>query len=243
MSQWFEESFGEDYLLVYKHRSKQDASFEVEQIMRWLHLSERDLILDLCCGTGRHTISLARQQLHVVGVDLSKTLLSHAVRDAEDLQIPFVHGDMRRLPFVDQSFTVVLNLFTSFGYFTEDENNEQVLREIARVLKPGGRFLIDFMNRETVKEKLVPVSERTEEGIHIREVRKIDGDYVHKQITVTDERGERHYRERVKMYTREQMESMMNRAGLITEWVAGNFHGETYHLLSDRMIFIGRVSK
>jgi ubiquinone/menaquinone biosynthesis C-methylase UbiE len=239
MPQWYEESFGEDYLLVYKHRNRESASFEVEQMIEWLGLS----ILDLCCGTGRHTISLALQGLHVVGLDLSKTLLTRAVSEAKGLSIPFVHGDMRKLPFMDHSFDVVLNLFTSFGYFTEDKDNEQVIKEIARVLKPEGRVLIDFMNREAVKEKLIPKSIREEQGVQIREERQIQGDFVQKQIWVKDERGERTYQERVKMYTHEEMIVMMEKAGLLLEHTYGNFHGEPYHLLSDRMILLGRVNK
>ncbi|MBA4493713.1 class I SAM-dependent methyltransferase [Paenactinomyces guangxiensis] len=243
MPQWYEESFGEDYLLVYKHRNRQNASFEAEQITRWLQLSKQDLILDLCCGTGRHTIALGRNDFRVVGLDLSKTLLSHAVSESAGLPIPFVHGDMRTLPFMDHSFEVVLNLFTSFGYFTQDRDNQQVLAEINRVLKPEGRFLIDFMNPESVKRKLVPVSEREEQGIHIREERKIAGDFVLKEIWVRDDKGERHYQERVKMYSMDRMEAMMEQAGLTIEQVYGNFRGEPYQTMSDRMIFLGRVYK
>ncbi|SEN56693.1 class I SAM-dependent methyltransferase [Lihuaxuella thermophila] len=243
MPQWYEESFGEDYVLVYKHRSRENASREVNQIIEWLGLSERDLILDLCCGTGRHTISLAGRGFRVVGLDLSKTLLTRAVSDAEGLAVPFVHGDMRKLPFMDGSFDAVVNLFTSFGYFAKDEENEQVLREIARVLRRGGRVLIDYMNREAVKEKLVPESVREEQGARILEKRQIDGDFVRKQIRVKDERGERTYQECVKMYTHEQMAAMMEKAGLIIDHTYGNFRGEPYHMLSERMILVGRVEK
>ena len=84
---------------------------------------------------------------------------------------------------------MVLNLFTSFGYFVEDRDNERVLAEIRRVLKPGGRFLIDFLNRPAVLRSLVPVSEREEDGVKIREERWIEGDVVCKRIFVSDARG------------------------------------------------------
>jgi SAM-dependent methyltransferase len=243
MPQWYEESFGEDYLIVYRHRNKQMAAEEVQRLAKWLNLSERDLVLDLCCGTGRHSISLAKLGFHVVGLDLSKTLLRHAVRDSEGMRIPFVHGDMRHLPFMEHSFDVVVNLFTSFGYFAEDRENRQVLTEIRRVLKPDGRFLIDYLNREAVKQKLVPLSERTEGDTFIREERAIEGDFVVKRIYIRDKRGERSYLERVKMYSREQMEEMIVQAGLGLNAVYGNFEGEAYHPLSDRMIFVGRVKE
>ncbi|MGA9175411.1 MAG: class I SAM-dependent methyltransferase [Thermoactinomyces sp.] len=243
MPYWYEESFGEDYLIVYKHRTREDATREVEVIKRWLRLSEKDLILDLCCGTGRHTVSLAKLGYHVVGFDLSKVLLNHAVKDAYDLAVPFIHGDMRYLPFVDHTFDVVLNLFTSFGYFSDDEDNLQVLKEVARVLKPGGRYLLDFLNKPFVVQNLVPKSEREENGVRIREERWIDGDYVCKSITVTDEKGTRRYQERVKMYDCEQLEHMLGKVGLKVEKRYGSFAEEPVQPSSNRMILIGCVNK
>ncbi|MBA4542112.1 MULTISPECIES: class I SAM-dependent methyltransferase [Thermoactinomyces] len=243
MPSWYEESFGEDYLIVYKHRTREDAICEVGKISRWLHLRENDLILDLCCGTGRHTLSLAKRGYHVVGLDLSKVLLTHAVKDAGELAVPFIHGDMRYLPFVDEMFDVVLNLFTSFGYFSDDEDNQQVLREIARVLKPGGRYLLDFLNKSYVVQNLVPKSEREEDGVRIREERWIDGDFVCKAITITDESGTRRYQERVKMYDSGQLEQMLEKAGLNVEKRYGSFAGEPIQSSSKRIILIGCVNK
>ncbi|TCS96920.1 class I SAM-dependent methyltransferase [Hazenella coriacea] len=240
---WYEESFGEDYLLVYRHRTSQSASLEVEQIIDWLNLSSDDLILDLCCGTGRHSRALVKKHLHVVGLDLSTTLLTHAVQETKQagLSIPFIHGDMRQLPFVNQSFDVVVNLFTSFGYFTKDEDNLKVLTEIARILKPTGRLIIDYMNHQAVKENLVPQSERKENGVQILEQREVQGDYVFKRITISDSHGERKYVERVKMYTLEQMMDLFKQAGLNITHTYGDFKGSPYHQQSDRMIFQGCV--
>ncbi|MBO2532940.1 MAG: class I SAM-dependent methyltransferase [Thermoactinomycetaceae bacterium] len=240
VSEWFEESFGEDYLLVYRHRTMADAEDEVDAIVEWLDLSPKDHILDLCCGTGRHSIALARRGYRVTGLDLSETLLSHAVALSKGLPVRFVHGDMRSLPFSKEMFDVVLNLFTSFGYFVEDRDNERVLAEIRRVLKPGGRFLIDFLNRPAVLRSLVPVSEREEDGVKIREERWIEGDVVCKRIFVSDARGERRYEERVKMYSRDQMEEMMRRAGLSVQQVWGDFEGNPHTERSRRMIIAGR---
>ncbi|SFS65682.1 class I SAM-dependent methyltransferase [Marininema halotolerans] len=240
---WYEESFGEDYLLVYRHRDNKHADQEVQEVAQWLDLSKGETVLDLCCGTGRHSRSLARMGCQVTGIDLSEVLLSHAKSSPEELGIHYVRGDMRELPFADQSFDTVVNLFTSFGYFMEDKENAKVMTEIKRVLKPKGRFLIDFLNRNTVINNLVPRSERMDEGIHILEERWIEGDFVRKKITLTKKNGEEKiYQERVKMYTREQMEEMMGKAGLQIETVSGDFKGSSYNEIdSQRMIFTGRV--
>ena len=243
MPQWYEESFGEDYLIVYKHRNQQDASKEVEQAAKWLSLKNDDLILDLCCGMGRHSISLKKMGYHVVGLDLSEVLLQKAVEKSKGLTIPFIRADMRKLPFIDGSFDVILNLFTSFGYFEEDAENERVLAEIARVLKPGGRFLIDFLNRTSVEQNLVPESKRKVDGLWIKEKRWIEGDFVFKTIELKDQHGKRTYQERVKMYHYEQLISMLEKHSLKYQEVYAGFDGETYSPQGKRMIVTGCVEK
>lgn len=243
MFNWYEKSFGEDYLLVYKHRSRQAAAQEAEKLQEWLQLKQKELILDLCCGTGRHTIALARKGYSMVGMDLSDVLLTHAVRESEGLAIPFVHGDMRALPFVDQTFDVVLNLFTSFGYFEKDEDNIQVLHEIQRVLKPQGRFVMDFLNRYAVEQNLVPESIRKEENTWIRQERWIDGDFVCKKITIEDEAGTRQYEERVKMVEYLRLRQWMEASGLAIIETYGDFKGNPYTKESERMIMVGCVNK
>lgn len=239
MTPWYQESFGEDYLLVYKHRSQEEAEQQVTAILPLLQLTPEDRILDLCCGTGRHAAALARRGFDVTGLDLSDVLLSYARRQRDRWPVTYVQGDMRELPFSSDSFDVVLNLFTSFGYFAEDHENERVLREIARVLVPNGRFFIDFLNREHVRQHLIPRSEREENGLTIREERQVDGDYVKKTITITEGDHERIYYERVKMYTHDEMLEMIERAGLCVERVLGDYDGMAYAEDASRMIFIG----
>jgi ubiquinone/menaquinone biosynthesis C-methylase UbiE len=241
MSQWYEESFGEDYLVVYRHRSKISAQNEVRAITRWLDMKPGQHVLDLCCGTGRHSIALADEGMHVTGIDLSETLLKRAKEDSAGRDIRYVHGDMRELPFADGTFDVVVNLFTSFGYFETDADNRKVLEEMARVLRTDGAFLIDFLNRQSVQIRLVPVSEREQNGLHIREERCIDGDFVRKTITITTPDGkQRQYHERVKMYTFEQMRDMLEQSGLRVEDAKGDFEGNPYTPESPRMILMGR---
>lgn len=243
MPQWYEESFGKDYLLVYKHRNQQDASREVEQAAKWLALTENDLILDLCCGMGRHTISLAKRGYQVVGLDLSGVLLEKAIEKSNGLAIPFIQADMRNLPLMNNSFDVVLNLFTSFGYFRDDQDNERVLAEMARILRPEGRFLIDFLNRNSVIATLVPESKREVDGIRIKEKRWIEGDFVCKTIDIEDEQGTRTYQERVKMYDLDHLISMLEKHSLKVKEIFANFDGEPYHPDGERVIIKGCVQK
>lgn len=243
MNDWYKESFGEDYLLVYQHRSKEQAKQEVDQLIGWLDLKPQERILDLCCGSGRHTIALAKAGFHAIGFDLSEVLLHHALKDSQGLPIYFVHGDMRRLPFVEDSFHVVLNLFTSFGYFDQNESNRLVLKEISRVLKPNGRFCIDFLNASYVRKNLIPESKRKIGDTVVHEVREIKDDFVTKTLRVVNPNRERVYYERVKLYSKLEMLEMLGQVGLEVQQIFGNFSGQPFSEDSERMILVGRSVK
>ncbi|UUZ84364.1 methyltransferase domain-containing protein [Paenibacillus sp. P26] len=120
MSEWYKKSFGNDYLLVYKHRDLQGAYAEVRSMMEWLQPPEGAEVLDLCCGMGRHSMALNRFGFHVTGVDLSDVLLTEARRLDTEEEVRWVQGDMRQVP-LNETFDAVVNLFTSFGYFDTDE--------------------------------------------------------------------------------------------------------------------------
>jgi len=100
------------------------------------------LMLDLCCGQGRHSIRLAGMGYHIMGMDSSRSLLDIANRSS---RLRFIQGDMRNIPVRENTFDAVINIFTSFGFF-DDEGNMQVLKSVASVLKSGGRFLLDYWN-------------------------------------------------------------------------------------------------
>lgn len=243
MTEWYEESFGEDYLLVYKHRDIQGAVHEVQKMASWLHLPAQGRVLDLCCGMGRHSLVLSEEGYQVTGVDLSDVLLEEAKEMDQEQAVTWISGDMRQLPLPSSEFDAVLNLFTSFGYFKKDKEHIKVLQEIYRVLKPNGCFIIDFLNPAYVSQNLVPESSRISEGQRILERRKIENGYVTKDITITDVYGgePRHYQERVKLYTLDEFKEMVEAAGLCIDQVHGSYDEDQYKPeTSPRMIFVGR---
>jgi ubiquinone/menaquinone biosynthesis C-methylase UbiE len=247
MSEWFERSFGEDYLLVYKHRDMQGAKQEVHKMISWLNLHKGATVLDLCCGMGRHSLALAEAGYEVTGVDLSKVLLREAQKNDTEKQIKFIKADMRNLPITKQ-FDAIVNLFSSFGYFETDEEHLQVLQEIKRLLIPGGKFIIDFLNPAYTMANLVSESQRVDEGQLIQEKRSIEQGYVKKQITITDinyeglhvKQPERHYLERIRLYSSEDFKSLLSKVDLTLENIYGGYNGEPYNVdSSKRMIMVG----
>jgi ubiquinone/menaquinone biosynthesis C-methylase UbiE len=241
MDAWYEKSFGKDYLIVYKHRDLQGAYEEVRRMISWLGLPQGAEVLDLCCGMGRHALALSDFGYRVTGVDLSDVLLAEARQRDTERRVRWIKGDMRDVP-LDQRFAAVVNLFTSFGYFTDDEENVKVLTEIRRLLRPGGKFIVDYLNPVHVAAHLIPYSERREGMLHIEEFRKIEQGFVQKRIVIKEDgAAERHYLERVKLYDLPQLLEMAAAAGLQTDEVYGSYHGDPYDAQgSPRLIIVGR---
>jgi SAM-dependent methyltransferase len=236
---WFETAFGRLYPLVYAHRDDDSASREIECLGRWLNLTGTRLkTLDVCCGTGRHTEALAGMGLDVTGMDLSMVLLTRGAA-RPGLTGCLVRAEMRALPFGSE-FDLVTNLFTSFGYFSDDRDNEQALREMARVLVPDGRLVLDHMNRTAVESKLVHEDSETRDGLRIRQARRIEGNRMKKEIDVeiiAD--GERiHLVEDVRLYSPAEMRCLLEASGLEEIGLYGDFDGGALRGSSPRMIAV-----
>nr|HEX4317111.1 methyltransferase domain-containing protein [Kofleriaceae bacterium] len=147
---WFVDLFDEDYLRTLPFLTPQATQAEAEFVIEAMGLQPGAQLLDVGCGYGRHAMELAARGYHVVGLDLSTPLLVRGGEEAHrrNLTINFVRGDMRELDF-DSQFDGAYCLFSTFGYF-DDETNKKTLANVARALRPGGRVLIEILNRDYV---------------------------------------------------------------------------------------------
>ena len=158
-----DEVFDEDYLYFYEPLLSDEASDgQVDLIWRLFELEPGVDLLDLACGHGRIANRLAAKGARVTGLDATPLFLERARADAaaRRVEVEYVEGDMRELPWEDR-FDRVLCWFTSFGYF-DDDDNRRVLREAHRVLRPGGRLLIENNNPADLLRRWLPwiVTER-----------------------------------------------------------------------------------
>jgi SAM-dependent methyltransferase len=234
---WYEAAFRASYRAVYPHRNLAAARREVE------HLKQRGLagrVLDAGCGFGRHCIVMAEMGIEPVGLDLSEELLLQVrfEKGGERLGGKMVRGDLRRLPFGDRAFDGLTLLFSSFGYF-EDAENEAVMVELARVLRPGGLAFLDLMNPERVRATLVPRSERRQGGWTIEESRSLspDGRRVRKEVSLRDDEGtQRGWREDVRLYDMEEITALAAAVGMELVGIDGDFLGARFGAEAERQI-------
>ena len=150
---------------------------------------------------------------------------------------------MRELPFRDAAFGGLTSFFTSFGYFDDPADDERVLAEMARVLRPDGTFMLDFLNAEHVRRELVPEDVRDTELGRVVQRRTIVNDTVVKSIRIEPQaEGDttRTFHERVRLYKREKLEELLREAGLATTHRYGDYAGNAATGIGPRLILAGR---
>ncbi len=228
---WYVQAFQSDYLDVYAHRDQDNAQAMLEFCIQACDLKPHERILDLCCGQGRHTKILYSQGFQVTGLDLSSELLKHARKTG--LKTPLVRADILYIPLADQTFDVIFNLFSSFGYFAQDSENLAALQDATRILKNGGKLLIDHMNPVIVEKKLVAFSEEKKAGKHLSYQRTINKDTqrVEKTVKILSP-GQRttSYKESVRLFLPFEFDRMFEQSGLRLLARYGNFDGSDFLL-------------
>lgn len=239
---WYQEWFGEEYLELYAHRDEEEARQQVAFFHRQCGEAAASLkapVLDLACGMGRHVQELQTLGYHTVGCDLSYTLLRTGIREYGPMAV--ARADMRHLPFGDGGFGGLVNFFTSFGYFAEEDENLQVVREMARVLAPGAQFLFDYLNVDRELENLVQREVRETPSGSVRIERWFDRSdrSFNKRMTI----GEKRYLERVRGYDLDEISAMFASCSLSIRSAFGDFDGSPFSRTSPRLILVGSRSE
>ena len=237
MPEWFEEWFGEEYLQLYPHRDEVEAERAVALIAGATGFAAGSRVLDVGCGAGRHARAFRAIGARCVGLDLSLTLLRVA-RGLTDA--PLVRGDMRRMPIRPGSMDLTVSLFTSFGYFEHDAEHAAALREMVATLRPGGWFVIDFLNAAEVRRRLIERETVPVQGgrAEVNRTMSPDGRYVCKTIVTP---AGRRFTERVRLFEQSQMSAMLRDGGVEVRHRFGDYDASPLRSDSPRTILAGRV--
>jgi ubiquinone/menaquinone biosynthesis C-methylase UbiE len=201
-------------------------------------------LLDVACGFGRHAIPLAAAGFRVTGVDRSAALLDEARRRAGegDGWPRWVQADYRELPFADAAFDGALNLYTSLGYLG-DEEDTNVLTEIARVLRPGAKLVLETMHRDLLVRMFTDSGwQLLGEGRLLLEQRTFDptGGVTQTTQTLIDKDGGRDSRTfETRIYTATELVHMLRAAGFTKTTAYGDLHGAPFDTAS-RLVIVAR---
>jgi len=246
MDNWYETYFGEEYIRLYcSVLTPEREAEEVDNIVTVLALEPGAAILDLCCGQGRHLVPLAQRGYKMTGLDLSEYLLGIARRRAEKLgvAVAFHHGDMREIPWAGR-FDAVINMFTAFGYFDDEAENQKVLHAVHRALKPGGKLLMEMMPRDRLAKIFQARDwEQLDDGTMVwyeREFDAVTGFNTQRTVYMTPD-GQMHHRgHRVRVYTPTELCRMLREAGLEPVVVFDGTDGTLLTMDSRRMTILAQ---
>ncbi|WP_374451118.1 class I SAM-dependent methyltransferase [Cloacibacterium normanense] len=247
---WFKEWFNTPYYhILYKDRDFVEAENFIRNLTQDLQLSKDSKIIDLACGKGRHSVFLQQLGYEVLGVDLSEESIEHnkqfETSADESPKLTFKVHDMRNELYPNVSsekVNAVFNLFTSFGYFDDDEDDRKVFSSVKNVLQNDGIFVLDFLNEKFVKNTLVDETTVTKDGIDFLIKKRIEQKHVIKDIFFEDKGESFHYFEKVKLHTLEEIKNIAESFGFEAVKIWGNYQLEDFEReTSPRCIFQFRV--
>ncbi len=241
--------FDDDYLRIYEPMLTEERTrAEVEFIERELMLAPGSRVLDLACGIGRHAVAMAARGFRVTGFDFNERYLAlgRAAAEKAGVTVDWRQGDMRAMAF-DAEFDGVYSYFTSFGYF-DDAENEQVLGRIARTLKPGGRLLMDVINRDhLLTHPLQRGWMQREDGALLMEENSIEirtSRVTSRQILIEPGAGSRVTKEYdLRAYTCAELTGLFRHHGLRVTGVRGGADGSEFSTESRRLVLIAERAR
>lgn len=212
-NEWFVDWFDSPYYhILYQSHDDTEAKVFIDNLLQALPLPSGARALDLACGKGRHARYLAEKGFDVTGLDVSASSIAFA-RQFEHERLAFYQHDMR-LPFRINYFDVILNIFTSFGYFDSDKDHLNTLQNVQKGLRPGGIFVLDFLNAVWVRKHLVRAESKTLDGILFQIKKTVRGKHVFKQVSFETGGRKFRFRERVRLFTPDDFQQMFSAAGL-----------------------------
>lgn len=240
MTEWFKDWFATDeYLSVYRHRDESDACKLFNLILDNINLPQDAEVLDFACGAGRYSLLFARKGYKVTGFDLCGNLLKIAKQNASlsGLNVNFFCTDLRQVC-LKKKFDLVINLFTSFGYFENDDDNFKLFRSAYNHLKENSYFVFDYFNVEYLKSTLPRNTKDVYDRTIMIQKRFIDNNRVNKIIQIKKDDLEKQYMESVSLYDPDEIKCRMKKIGFDIKKIFGNYSGEEFNCFSSPRLII-----
>lgn len=244
-SEWWGSYFDSQYLLEYQplFTPERDRK-EVARLIEVLELPSGARVLDVPCGQGRHAHLLAEAGYAVDALDYSQVLLAVAKKRGAGPNLRYTRGDMRKLPAKWRGrFDAVVNLFTSFGFFSDPADDARVIGEFARVLKPGGVLIWHGGSRDGVAGRFLARDWwQSNDGTMIGHERSFDS--LSGVLTVrstwngSKTRGSREHR--IRIYTATRIAELCAQHGLIIEQAFDGFRSRPLTRKSSEMLLVAR---
>jgi SAM-dependent methyltransferase len=232
-STWFDSPY---YHILYKNRNTDEAQLFIDNITHYLNLPEEAKLLDLACGKGRHSVYLNSLGFNTKGVDLSENSINYA-KQFENDTLKFEVHDMREP--LTEKYDAIFNLFTSFGYFEDINDNTKTLLAIKNSLTEYGFGVVDFFNADYILENLVPEETKTIDGIDFKITKSVEGKNIIKQINFTDKGENFSFAEKVTAFTLQDFEKMFEENDMYLLDIFGDYKlKKFFKSQSERLIMI-----
>lgn len=234
---WFDTTY---YHLLYRNRNEVEARQFIDALLRFLQPKAGAQCIDIACGKGRHARYLHSHGCKVTGIDLSANSIALANSMVADLDHIHFHQHDIRNPFPVKHQDFAFNLFTSFGYFNNDQEHQAALQNMHNCLKPGGVFILDYLNTHEVISSLKRTDEKEIDGIRFAIRRFLEEPSIVKAIDVTDGSEVHHFEERVRAFSKSDLCTLLEQVGFSIKEVFGNYLLETFTDQSPRVVIIAQ---
>ena len=226
--------------MLYGNRNEQEAQAFIDKLVKVTELTSDQKTLDLCCGKGRHSKYLNQKGFYVKGVDLSEKSIEFAKKFEND-SLTFEIHDMRD-EMKGCQFDVVLNLFTSFGYFEDHKDNQKVIKSVFSYLNEGGIFVIDFLNIHKVLSKLPLQETKSFQNIEFNINKNLVNGFIVKTITFTDDKPYK-FQEKVAALDFDFFKNALESEGFEITDVYGSYDLDKFDISKSDRLIINAIKK
>jgi SAM-dependent methyltransferase len=228
---------------LFNQQRQSSTQEEVDKIQNLLHIEGQSKILDLCCGKGRHSLEFSRRAFDVIGVDRTAAYIEKARLEAEKLNLTatFILDDMREYC-VPKNFDIIINMFGSFGYFENPDDDRKVVTHMYTSLRAGGKFLIETAGKEILARNFQERGWNEEGDLLILSERKVSQNWscieTHWIVIQGTKRVE--HRVSVRSYSAVELSSLLFDCGFSKVQVYGNLDGSEYNHMAQRLVVVGQ---